>query len=90
MDLIQVPGKRNRRVLILITPEVGTAMTVLADNRAACGIPAENKFFFATNSTDGHLDSWLVLRRTAEAAGVVNPRLITSQSLRKYVATSAL
>ena len=89
MDLIQVPGKRNRRVPILITPEVGRAMQLLFELRDRCGIPVRNKYFFATNSDDGHLNTWLVLHTHALAAGVETPRLITSCKLRKYVATLA-
>ena len=89
MDLVQVPGKRNRRVPILVTPEVGKAMQMLVDTSNVCGIPPQNKFFFASNSLEGHVDSWLVLHKNAEAAGVSCPRLITSRSLRNYVATLA-
>ena len=89
MDLVQVPGKRNRRVPILITPEIGRAMQLLVNTRAVCGIQPQNKYFFASDSADGHLDSWLVLRNSAVNAGVSKPRLITSRCLRKYVATLA-
>ena len=89
MDLVQVPGKRNRRVPILITPEVGQAMQLLVDTRSRCGIAEENSYFFATDSKDGHLDSWLVLHNMSISAGVASPRLITSCRLRKYVATLA-
>ena len=89
MDLVQVPGKRNRRVPILITPEVGTAMQLLVDNRHLCGISPQNKYFFASDSVDGYLDSWLILHNCAVDAGISNPRLITSRCLRKYVATLA-
>lgn len=89
MDLIQVPGKRNRRVPILITPEVGKAMQLLANTRASCDVPMENKYFFATDSIDGHLDPWLVLHNNAINAGVARPKQVTSRNLRKYVATLA-
>jgi len=89
MDLIQVPGKRNRKVPILITPEVGKAMQMLANTRAKCGISPRNRYFFATDSSNGYLNTWLVLHNNAVAAGVNKPRLITSGRLRKYVATLA-
>ena len=89
MDLIQVPGKRNRRVPILITPEVGKAMDLLAKTRYQCGISKHNQYFFATDSTNGYLNTWLVLHNHAVAAKVESPRLITSGRLRKYVATIA-
>jgi hypothetical protein len=83
MDFIQVPGKRNRRVPILITPEVSKAMQLLANTRASCDVP----IIFATDSMDGHLDPWLVLHNNAINAGVARPKLVTSCNLRKYVAT---
>jgi len=89
LDLVQIPGKRNRRVPIIITPDVGDAMQLLVDNRDHCGIPPQNLYFFASDSLDGHLDAWLVLHSCAENAGVSKPRLITSRNLRKYVATLA-
>ena len=87
MDLIQVSGKRNRLVPILITPEVGKAMKALASTRSRCGIPPQNQYFFATRSNDGYLNTWLVLHNHAIDAGVSKPALITSCRLRKYVAT---
>ena len=60
MDLVQVPGKRNRCVPLLNTPEVGKAMPLLVNTCTLCGVSEQNKFF-ASDSADGHLDSWLVL-----------------------------
>jgi len=89
MDMIQVPGKRNSKVPILITPDVSLAMQLLVESRQRCGVSAKNKYFFATDSTNGYLNTWLVLHNHAVAAHVDNPRLITSTRLRKYVATLA-
>ena len=89
MDLIHVPGKRNRKVPILLTPDVRLAMKLLSDTRTVCGVPQENKYFFATNSSCGHFHSWLVLNRVAGFAGCEKPQLVTSTRLRKYVATLA-
>jgi len=89
MDLIQVPGKRNRKVPILLTPDVRSAMKVLFDKREACGVSMENKYFFATNSSHGHFHSWLVLNHVAVSAQCEQPNLVTSTRLRKYVATLA-
>jgi len=89
MDLVQVPGKRNRRVPILITPEVGRAMQLLVNTRSRCGVAEENSYFFVSDSKDGHLDSRLVLHNMSVSAGVTSPRLITSCRLRKYVVTLA-
>lgn len=89
MDLVQVPGKRNRRVPILITPNVKEAMDLMVDTRNVCGVPSQNRYFFATDSINGYLNTWLVLHNAAREAGVKQPRLITSGRLRKYIATLA-
>lgn len=62
MDLVLVPGKRNPRVPVLITPEVGNAMELLVKTRNQCGFPPNNIYFFAVDSAAGHLDAWLVMR----------------------------
>ena len=87
MDLIQVHGKHNRKVPILITPEVSQVMQLLVETQERCGVSSKNKYFFTTDSTGGHMNAWLVLRNHAVAAGVDNPRLISSTRLRKYFAT---
>ena len=89
MDLIQIPGKRNRKVPILMTPDVSAAMKLLVEMRNKCGAPKRNKYFFATDSENGFFNTWLVLHNHAVMAKVDKPRLITSCRLRKYVATLA-
>jgi hypothetical protein len=89
IDLIQVPGKRNRKVPILVTPDVSVAMELLVKQRSKCGVPKNNKYFFATDSPNGFFNTWLVLHNHSVAAKVDKPRLITSCRLRKYVATLA-
>ena len=64
-------------------------MQLLVNTCSRCGVAEENSYFFASDSKDGHLDSWLVLHNMSVTAGVTSPRLITSRRLRKYVATLA-
>jgi hypothetical protein len=77
MDLIQVPGKRNKKVPISITPEVGTAMHLLVAKRDICGIPSDNKYYFATDSASCHFKTWLVLHNDASA--IVSRNLASSR-----------
>lgn len=76
-------------VPLLITSEVRDAMDLLRSTRTECGVPVDNKHFFATDSQNGFMNSWLVLHGVAIAAKVERPDLITSTRLRKYVATLA-
>jgi len=87
MDLVFIPGKRNRRVPILITSDVQKAMDLLVSLRGQCGIEESNPYFFASASTHGHLSSWLILNKVAISAQLEKPKLVTSTRLRKYIAT---
>jgi hypothetical protein len=86
MDLVEIPGKRSRMVPILIQPHVLKAVDVLMAHRKDLG---KNKFFFASHSANGHLYSCAVLRSMTKRAGLERQDLLTSTSLRKYVATAA-
>ena len=83
MDLILIPGKRNRQVPILLTEDLQVAMKALYKTRSQCGIPEENVYFFATPSSDGHLSGWLVLNKVANLAQLENPAVVTSTRLQK-------
>jgi len=85
VDLVQLPGKRNRRVLMLITPEITRAMDELVKRREECDV-RDNPYFFSNSST-GHVDNWQVLKNVCTAAGLTKPHLVTSTNLRKYIAT---
>lgn len=50
MDLVEIMGKHNRKVPVLITPTIGEALKVLVQMRTAVGIPADNPYVFATVS----------------------------------------
>ena len=87
LDLIEVPGKKNRKVPILVTQETKTAMETLIKTREYVGIPEKNPFFFASKSVDGYLNSWQALKAVVDGANVNNPASISSTRLRKYIAT---
>ena len=89
LDMVQLPGKRGRRVPMLITQDVKLAMDILVASRDTVGVPTRNPYFFATQSAYGYLDSWRVMTNMANAAGLKRPELITTTALRKYVSTVA-
>lgn len=47
MDLVEVMGKQNRKVPVLLTPNVKTAIDLLNDTREKSGVCADNKYVFA-------------------------------------------
>jgi hypothetical protein len=87
MDLVFIPGKRNRKVPILLTTEVKFAMDAMVKTRSVCNIPSENPYFFSNDSSNGQLNGWFVLNKVAGLAGLEHAALITSTRLRKYIAT---
>ena len=68
MDMLQVRGKCNRRVPILITPECQRSMEILQKSRSVQGIPETNYYFFASRG-NGHIDAWQTIHKTAQEAG---------------------
>ena len=86
-DMVQLPGKRSRRVPLLITIEAKAAMDALVRLRDKVGIPSGNPYFFASDSVAGHIDGGHVLKSIAIAAGTELPQRISSTNLRKYCAT---
>jgi len=84
---VQLPGKRNRRVPVLLTPDVKLAMDTLVYKRQMCGISLENPYFFANDSHNSHVDNWQVLKDSCRGAQLERPELITSTNPWKYVAT---
>ena len=90
MDLIEITGKRNRNVPILLTPETKSAVELLITKRPST-TPSANEFVFAraTKGSLGHLRGWdCVSANVKEVQGSLKePKAITSTKLRKYVAT---
>jgi hypothetical protein len=89
MDMVHLPGKGTgaRRVPLILTPDVVEAMICLVEHRADCGIPNTNVYFFAVPASNGFVNGWQVTDRIAKFAQLVNPELIHSTRLRKYIAT---
>ena len=86
VDLVQIPGKKNRKVPMLITADVKEAIECLHAHRNSVGILPSNPFCFASRSA-GHLDSWQAMSSIAHEASLKQPDLVTSTKLRKYNAT---
>ena len=86
LDMVQTQGKQNKRVPIILTPDMIASIDNLVKHREEVGIKTQNRYLFAT-AAEGHLDSWQVLQNVAKAAGCKQPNLISSTRLRKYIAT---
>jgi hypothetical protein len=76
-------------VAMLIMPLIKNAMDMIVKVRSEQNISPGNKFFFASNSEDGHLQQYKILARVANEANLEQPELVRSTKLRKYLATMA-
>ena len=86
-DLVQIPGKKGRKVPVLITDDIKEGLDVLNAKRELVGIPSANPFLFASRSTNGYLNNWQAMNLITHEAKLMNPDLVTSTRLRKYNAT---
>ena len=89
--MVEILGKRGRKVPVLLTKEIKDAMQLLVDKREVVHINPRNQYFFATpNATSlTHLRHWECLQKLAKTEGLnlKNPETITSICLRKYITT---
>ncbi|XP_021356135.1 uncharacterized protein LOC110452122 [Mizuhopecten yessoensis] len=88
LQLVEIVGKRDRKVPVILTEDMVSAIDTLNEARKDILLPAENKYLFAAPTTkDGYLKGWDALHFTTQNAGLAKPQLITSTNMRKYVAT---
>lgn len=89
--MVEVKGKRGRKVPVLLTKEVKSAPSVLIEKQAEVGVHPTNPYLFPATggSSLGHLRPWECLRKIAtdDALSLTRPDAVTSTKLRKYVAT---
>ncbi|XP_039676792.1 uncharacterized protein LOC120571768 [Perca fluviatilis] len=84
---IEIQGKRQRKVPIILTPNMLSSMEALVENRIQCGVPNENHFLFARPEARTHLRGSDAIRQLARMCGAKHPEALSSTKLRKHVAT---
>jgi hypothetical protein len=88
MKVIQVVGKRQRPVPILLNADMLESMKVLTKTREVCNVDSE--FFFAIpGQRNSRLHYYHTLQKVARAAGMNRPSLLTTTRMRKHHATMA-
>jgi hypothetical protein len=87
--MVEITGKRNRKVPVLLTPAVKEAIVVLEANREKGNVNSDNIYIFATN--DGKSLNPIrgndVIRQVRGMVDLQQPDVINSNNLRKYAAT---
>ena len=85
--MVEIQGKRGRKVPLLLTKEIKEAMQLLVEKREEVNINPANPYLFATPSATSvkHLRSWDCLHKlaTSESLNLKSPEAITSTRLRK-------
>lgn len=81
---VEIPGKRDRTVPVLLTKTFKNAIDVLLKYRSTS---SDNIFIFSRSSSQGHLRCSDVLRKFSVLCGAKNPETLRSTRLRKHVAT---
>ncbi|KAL6484182.1 hypothetical protein MHYP_G00062270 [Metynnis hypsauchen] len=84
---IEIRGKRDRKVPILLTPDMVTSMELLVKNRRACGVTDENLFMFARPEAETYFRGSDCIRKFASECGAKHPKTLSSTKLRKHVST---
>lgn len=85
--LVEIVGKRQRKVPIILTPDVTSALERLFVKRQETGILQDNSFVFVMPNSLKHIRGHDCLRTFFNEAKLESPLLITSTSLTKYIAT---
>jgi len=91
LDMVEIRGKRGRRVPVILAPQMITSISLLNSTRKAVGIPEGNRYIFArvNQGSLDHIRAWGSLNKYVEECEqqLERPNAITSTKLRKYVAT---
>ena len=84
--LMQIIGKADHHVPVLIPKELEDALDVLIEQRTEMGIPVENEYLFPQrNAKPGgkrHMDPWHLFRKYAKKYGLKHPKLMRGTNLR--------
>ncbi|XP_054873571.1 zinc finger MYM-type protein 4-like isoform X3 [Amphiprion ocellaris] len=84
---IEIKGKGNRKVAILLTPDMLSSMEGLVAHRQTCGVPHDNPYFFARSEANTHLRGSDAIRQMTKESGAKCPETLSSTKLRKQVST---
>ena len=84
---VEVKGKRDRTVPVLLLLKMQTSIDLLMKYRFAAGIRVTNNYVVAYSNSDNFLRGSDALRKAASVCGAKNSLALRSTNLRKHVAT---
>lgn len=88
LTVVEIVGKRGRKVPVILTHDVKSALDVLLGKRLEGGIIPGNNFIFAkSQGSELYLRGHICLQKECNEACLQSAENITSTKLRKYTAT---
>ena len=90
MDMVISAGKSRKNVdaFVILPPDATAAIDLLIKFRPIVGVRETNPYIFARMRSDTPLTGNTEMRELAnECPGIIHPERISSNRLRKYVAT---
>ncbi|XP_037831688.1 uncharacterized protein LOC108247922 isoform X3 [Kryptolebias marmoratus] len=86
---VNVSNQKGQKVVLALTPDLLTAITLLVEKRRTCGVPESHPFLFAKPgvSSSAVLKGLNLLSLFLKHAGVKDPESIRSPFFRKHTAT---
>ena len=84
---VEIIGKRNRTVPVILTAKHQACIDLLNEHRDASGIRLDNRYLFAYSHSDNHLRGHAALKTASVQCGAQHPATLTSTNFRKHVAT---
>ena len=86
LALVEVLGKRKRRVPIILTPYMQNALDTIVRFRTEMDLE-DNPYLFSKAGTKTFVPGWVAIKTACKLCQLKRPDLITSTRLRKYLAT---
>ncbi|XP_063400627.1 uncharacterized protein LOC134685111 isoform X2 [Mytilus trossulus] len=88
MDLVEVIGKKNRKVPVLLTPLMKRGIDLLISTRDSSGVEKSNIFVFAKGERSYIEGAEALNHVLKEVEGLKHPENIRFPKMRKYFATT--
>ncbi|XP_041913478.1 uncharacterized protein LOC121724972 isoform X3 [Alosa sapidissima] len=84
---IEIRGKRDRKVPLLLTPAMQASMELLVKTRASCEVLENNIYFFARPRQETFIRGYKCIHQFAKECQAKYPERLSSTKLRKHVST---
>ncbi|XP_027146575.1 uncharacterized protein LOC109142298 isoform X4 [Larimichthys crocea] len=86
-ERVEIKGKRDKKVPVLLSPDMVSSIQMLVSYRRQCDVPDENVYLFGRPEAESHLRGSDAIRAIACECGAKDPQTLTSTRLRKQMAT---